>query len=143
MYYDNEEDGASNIDIIDPGTLMMFRANDGWKNTLSTSITSRLSRQESFSKNQSRTSLNLSRQSSFNRGLSLINLNRQNSEIEKGWKRLSNYQSSTAPLIIVNESCEHGDFEYCKNPNSNHKFQQKLPEEVEINQLLRGISLII
>ena len=30
LYYDDEEDGASGIDIIDPGTPMMSRANDGW-----------------------------------------------------------------------------------------------------------------
>ncbi|KAF3423513.1 hypothetical protein E2986_10807 [Frieseomelitta varia] len=61
----------------------------------------------------------------------------QNSETEKSRKRFSNYQPSTAPLIIVDESCENGDFEYCKNPNCDHKFQQKLPEEVETDQLLK------
>ena len=30
LYYDDEELGASGIDIIGPGTPMMSRANDGW-----------------------------------------------------------------------------------------------------------------
>ncbi|XP_017765310.1 PREDICTED: uncharacterized protein LOC108554513 isoform X1 [Eufriesea mexicana] len=143
LYYDDEEDGASGIDVLGPGTPMMSRANDGWfskRNTSTTSIASRSSKKDCSSRTPSRrTSVNLSRQSSISRGPSVRNLNRQNSETEKSRKRLSSYQPSTVPLIIVNESCEHAeDFELCKDPNCNHKSQHKsvIPEEVETYQLL-------
>lgn len=30
LYYDDEEDGASGIDVMGPTSVMMSRANDGW-----------------------------------------------------------------------------------------------------------------
>ncbi|XP_076176277.1 uncharacterized protein LOC143151234 [Ptiloglossa arizonensis] len=145
LYYDDEEDGASGIDVMGPGALMMSRANDGWfsrRNTSTASIASRTSRRESISRNPSRKpSLSLSRQSSLNRGSSVRNLNRQNSETESYRRRFSGFQSPVAPLIIVNESCEHAEeAEHCKDPHCSQKLQQKsmIPEEVETDKLFNG-----
>ncbi|XP_043262141.1 uncharacterized protein LOC122402966 [Colletes gigas] len=142
LYYDDEEDGASGIDVIGPGSAMIARANDGWfsrKNTSTLSITSRASRKDSISRNSSRKpSLSLSRQSSINTASSVRNLNRQNSETESYRRRISGLPA--LPLIIVNESCEHTeDAEYCKDPLCIQKLQQKLAtsEEVETDKLLK------
>ncbi|KOC62834.1 Monocarboxylate transporter 14 [Habropoda laboriosa] len=131
LYYDDKEDGASGIDVIGPETSMMSRANDGWfsrKNTSTTSISSKTSKKESSSRNLSRkSSVNLSRQSSLNRESSVRNLN-------------SRRKVSILPLIIVKESCEHtDDYEHCKDPNCNHKIEEKLvaSEEIETDQLMR------
>ncbi|XP_071864045.1 uncharacterized protein isoform X1 [Bombus fervidus] len=144
LYYDDEEYGASGIDVIGSGTPMMSRANDGWfsrRNTSTTSMTSKSSRKESFSLSPSPTpSINLSRQSSLNKKSPFKNLNRPNSETEKSRRRRLSYQSSIAPLIIVSESCEHGAYlEDCKDPNCQHKLQQNtiILEEYENNQFLK------
>ncbi|XP_068970748.1 uncharacterized protein [Bombus flavifrons] len=144
LYYDDDEYGASGIDVMSPGTPMMSRANDGWfsrRNTSTTSITSKSSRKESFSWTPSPTpSINLSRQPSLNKRSSVKNLNRPNGETEKSRKRRLSYQSSIAPLIIASESCEHTAYrEDCKNPNCQHKLQQNsiMLEEFENNQLLK------
>ncbi|XP_017792640.1 PREDICTED: uncharacterized protein LOC108574542 [Habropoda laboriosa] len=136
LYYDDKEDGASGIDVIGPETSMMSRANDGWfsrKNTSTTSISSKTSKKESSSRNLSRkSSVNLSRQSSLNRESSVRNLN---SETDKSRRKVS-----ILPLIIVKESCEHtDDYEHCKDPNCNHKIEEKLvaSEEIETDQLMR------
>ncbi|XP_053999521.1 uncharacterized protein LOC128887541 isoform X1 [Hylaeus anthracinus] len=143
LYYDDEEDGASGIDVMGPGAIMMSRANDGWfsrKDTSTVSITSRTSRKDNTSRNPSRRpSISLSRQSSLNTGSSVRNLNRQNSETESYRRRISCYQAPALPLIILNESCEHAeDSEQCKDPDCSQKLQQKsaIPEKLETANLL-------
>ena len=143
LYYDDEEDGPSGIDVMEPGTPMMSRANDGWfsrRHTSTPSIVSKGSRKENSSMN-SRLSMDLSRQSNLNAGSSVSNLTRQNSETEKSRRRISSYQKSMVPLIIVNESNEQSeDVEHCKDPSCNDKLEQKpvIIEEVETDQLIRN-----
>ncbi|XP_034189364.2 uncharacterized protein LOC117608408 isoform X1 [Osmia lignaria lignaria] len=143
LYYDDEEDGPSGIDVMEPGTPMMSRANDGWfsrRHTSTPSIVSKASRKENSSMN-SRLSMDLSRQSNLNAGSSVSNLTRQNSETEKSRRRISSYQKSMVPLIIVNESNEQSeDVEHCKDPSCNDKLEQKpvIIEEVETDQLIRN-----
>ena len=138
LYYDDDEDGASGIDVMGPTSVMMSRANDGWfsrRNTSTASITSKTSRKENFSRICSRRpSVTLSRQSSLNTGPSVRNLNRQDSETESQRRK----EVSKIPLIIVNESCEHTeDCEHCNDPDCYKKVKQQLtmPDEVESDEL--------
>ncbi|KAK2585103.1 hypothetical protein KPH14_008615 [Odynerus spinipes] len=132
LYYDDEEDGASGIDVISPGTPMMSRANDGWfskRNASNTSLASRSSKRESNQKPVSRkTSLNLSRPPSvktLNRGPSIRTLNRQNSDNERRRRNISTLQPSATPLIILSESCEHtDDDEKCKEIDCNRHAEE-------------------
>ncbi|XP_076236513.1 uncharacterized protein LOC143180576 [Calliopsis andreniformis] len=137
LYYDDEEDGASGIDVLGPTSLMMSRANDGWfsrKDTSSLSLASKTSRRESLPKVSNRTP-SLSRQSSLtSRGPSIRNLSRQYSETESIRRKISSYQTPNFPLIIVNESCEHNeDCEQCTEPDCNKKSR----DEVETDQLMK------
>lgn len=73
------------------------------------------------------------------------NICRQNSEPEKSRRRISSYQQSMVPLIIVKESNEQSeDVEHCKDLSCNDKLEQKpvIIEEVETDQLIRNVSLI-
>nr|XP_003702375.1 PREDICTED: uncharacterized protein LOC100881817 isoform X1 [Megachile rotundata] len=108
LYYDDKEEGPSGIDLVEPGTPMMSRSNDGWfsrRHTSTPSIISRVSRKENSLKN-SRLSINLSRQSSLNAGWSVRNVSRQDNGSEKNQRRISTYQQPISPLIIVKESNE-------------------------------------
>lgn len=139
LYYDDDEQGASGLDVFGTGTPMMSRANDGWysRQSIAASNTSLASnktfKRENSQKNLSRyPSLSLSRQSSWkalSRGPSLRNLNKQNSEIETGKnlaektakRKLSTLPSAIhSPLIKVTESCEHPE-EECLNDNCNNE----------------------
>nr|XP_033330743.1 monocarboxylate transporter 13-like [Megalopta genalis]XP_033330744.1 monocarboxylate transporter 13-like [Megalopta genalis]XP_033330745.1 monocarboxylate transporter 13-like [Megalopta genalis]XP_033330746.1 monocarboxylate transporter 13-like [Megalopta genalis]XP_033330747.1 monocarboxylate transporter 13-like [Megalopta genalis] len=140
LYYDDAEDGASGIDVMAPGVLMMSRANDGWysrKNTSTTSVASRVSKKEELYKCPHRKmSLPMSRQSSLPRGSSIKSINRQYSENDALRKRMSGYQSNAPSLIIVNKFNEKSDD--CKDPLNNRLVEQTtvIPEEAESYQLI-------
>ncbi|XP_012268259.2 uncharacterized protein LOC105693129 [Athalia rosae] len=146
LYYDDEEQGASGIDVFSPGTPMMSRANDGWysRKSIAVSSNSLASNKTVQTENSQKTlsrypSISLSRQSSvkaLSRGSSLRTLNRQNSEGETGKnvpeklakRKLSTLPSAiNSPLIIVDESCEHADEQgECLNDNcSNEECMKK------------------
>ncbi|KZC08123.1 Monocarboxylate transporter 12 [Dufourea novaeangliae] len=134
LYYDDEEDGASGIDVIGPSAVMMSRANDGWfsrKDTSTVSIASKTSNKESTSKCSSqRPPLTISRQSSLNRGSPVRNINSHR-------RKVAGLQSAGVPRIVVNESSENP--KNGNDPNCNKKDEQNtlIPEEeVETDQLI-------
>ncbi|XP_031844862.1 uncharacterized protein LOC116432331 [Nomia melanderi] len=144
LYYDDEEDGASGIDVMGPDILMMSRANDGWfsrKNTSTASIASRVSKKEDVSRIPSRRTSLISRQSSFSRGSSMKNVTRQLSETETYRRRTSGYQSSVPPRVIMNEFSDKAD--NLKDLHSNRIAEETtvIPEEVESDQLLNQESV--
>ncbi|XP_015429681.1 PREDICTED: uncharacterized protein LOC107186349 [Dufourea novaeangliae] len=141
LYYDDEEDGASGIDVIGPSAVMMSRANDGWfsrKDTSTVSIASKTSNKESTSKCSSqRPPLTISRQSSLNRGSPVRNINRQHGETDSHRRKVAGLQSAGVPRIVVNESSENP--KNGNDPNCNKKDEQNtlIPEEeVETDQLI-------
>ncbi|XP_046599068.1 uncharacterized protein LOC107222432 [Neodiprion lecontei] len=130
LYYDDEEHGASGIDVFNPGTPMMSRANDGWYSRQSIAASNnslasnKISNRENSQKNLSRyPSVSLSRHSSCKA------LSRQNSESESRSnlseklpkRKLSNLPSAiNSPLVMVSESCEHLD-EGCNKEKCNNE----------------------
>ncbi|XP_046748817.1 uncharacterized protein LOC124412739 [Diprion similis] len=130
LYYDDEEHGASGIDVFNPGTPMMSRANDGWYSRQSIAASNnslasnKISNRENSQKNLSRySSVSLSRHSSCKA------LSRQNSESESRSnlseklpkRKLSNLPSAiNSPLVMVSESCEHMD-EGCNKEKCNNE----------------------
>ncbi|XP_076650617.1 uncharacterized protein LOC143357858 isoform X2 [Halictus rubicundus] len=140
LYYDDEEDGASGIDVLAPGVLMLSRANDGWfsrKNTSTASVTSRASKKEEVFKSPYRkTSLTVLRQTSLPRGSSIKNINRQYSENDAYRKKMTGYQSNTSLLMVVNKNNEKPDD--CKDPLSKRVVEQTMviPEEMECDHLI-------
>ncbi|XP_076301476.1 uncharacterized protein LOC143219355 isoform X1 [Lasioglossum baleicum] len=140
LYYDDEEDGASGIDVLAPGVLMLSRANDGWfsrKNTSTASIASKVSKKEEAFKSPNRkTSLTVLRQSSLPKGSSIKSINRQYSENDTHRKKMAGYPSNTGLLMLVNKNNEKSDD--CKDPLNKLIVEQTMaiPEEAECDNLL-------
>ncbi|KAH0557789.1 hypothetical protein KQX54_011725, partial [Cotesia glomerata] len=96
LYYDDEAQG---IDVVDPGTPMMSRSNDGWFSKKQTSVTSLSNRNHDENSRPMRVSVISSKNSSV---LTLNNENIKNNNSENDSNKYK-FTEQPIPLIIVTE----------------------------------------